>query len=57
MTIIKSKKAISEKVIEAFSRGEDGVLCYQSRLCVPNNDELRHHILVEISISLYFIHP
>ncbi|KAH0642735.1 hypothetical protein KY289_033709 [Solanum tuberosum] len=39
------------------SEGEDGVLRYQGRLCVPNVGELRKQILTEAHNSKYSIHP
>ena len=35
------KISVEAKVIESFSKGGDGVLRYQGRLCVPNVDGLR----------------
>ncbi|KAH0758100.1 hypothetical protein KY290_021593 [Solanum tuberosum] len=46
-------------VADALSRlsvGGDGVLRYQGRLCVPNVDDLREHILTEAHSSRYSIH-
>ena len=43
--------------MEVFSQGGDGVLPYQSRLCVPDVGELRKHILAEAHNTRYFIYP
>ena len=40
-----------------FSQGEDGLLRYQGRLCVPDVGDLRQHILAEAHNSRYSIHP
>ena len=40
-----------------FSQGGDDVLRYQSKLCVPDVDDLRKHILVESHNSRYSTHP
>ena len=42
--------------MEVFSQGEDGVICYQGRFCVPDVVELRQHILTEANNSRYSIH-
>jgi len=55
--LVDLKKSVSEKSIEAFSQGGDGVLQYQGRLCIPNVDELRNQILIEYHSSWYSIHP
>ena len=39
-----------------FSQGEDGLLRYQGRLCVPDVGALRQYILVESHNSRYYIH-
>ena len=40
-SFVDLKKFVEAKVIESFSKGGDGVLRYQGRLCVPNVDVLR----------------
>ncbi|WMV30084.1 hypothetical protein MTR67_023469 [Solanum verrucosum] len=52
-----SKGAIHQQKGEVFSQGEDGVLRYQGRLCVPNVGELSEQILTETPKSSYSIHP
>ena len=49
--LVDLKKSVETKVIEAFSKGGDGVLRYQGRLCVPNVDGLRELILEEAHSS------
>ncbi|WMV33168.1 hypothetical protein MTR67_026553 [Solanum verrucosum] len=38
--LVELNEAVLKKSIEAFSKGRDGVLRYQGRLCVPNVDYL-----------------
>jgi len=47
LVLVDLKNLISKKAIKAFSQGKNGVLRYQSRLCVLNVDELRDQILME----------
>ncbi|XP_069146028.1 uncharacterized protein [Solanum lycopersicum] len=54
---LELKGAVNNQRVEVFSQGGDGVLRYQSRLCVPNVVELRQHILEEAHNSRYSIHP
>ena len=56
-SLVDLKKSVESKVIEAFSKGGDGVLRYQWRLCIPNVDVLRELILQEAHSSEYTIHP
>ena len=49
--------AVYNQRLEVFSQGEDGVLRYQGRLCVPDVGELIQHILAEAHNSRYSIHP
>lgn len=55
--MIELKKIVSKKIIETFSQGEYGVVCYQGHLCVLNFDELRHPIFSKAHSSWYPIHP
>ena len=50
------KGAIHNHRVGVFSQGGDGVLRYQSIMCIPDVGELRHHILAEAHNSRYFIH-
>src|SRR5687767_15949628 len=56
-SLVDLKKSVETKVIEAFSKGGDGVLRYQGRICVFNVDGLRELILEEAHSSQYSIHP
>jgi len=40
-----------------FSKGEDGILRFKGRICVPNNEELRRAILEEAHKGSISIHP
>jgi hypothetical protein len=48
---------IKEEKFPGFSEGEDGVLWYKGRICVPNIKELKDKILREAHESAYSIHP
>ena len=52
---------IKEEVLEgrntAFSLSQDGILNFNGRLCVPNDEELRKQILSEVHETSYSIHP
>ena len=54
--LLELQNVVHNQRVEVFFQGEDGVLCYQGRLCVPDVGELRHHILVEYYNSRYYIH-
>ena len=45
------------KMNESFSLGDDGILRYLDRLCVPDVDYLRSRIIEEAHGSRYSIHP
>ncbi|XP_069146929.1 uncharacterized protein [Solanum lycopersicum] len=53
--LLESKVAVHNQSVEVFSQGGDGVLCYQSRLCVTDVGELRQHILAEAHNSQYLL--
>ena len=57
LILLELKRAVHNQRVEVFSQGGDGVLRYQSILCVPDVGELRQHILVETHNSRYSIHP
>ncbi|WMV24685.1 hypothetical protein MTR67_018070 [Solanum verrucosum] len=57
LILMELKELVLNKSVEAFSQGEDGVLRYQGRLCVPNVDGLREKILEVAHGSRYSIHP
>lgn len=56
-TLVELKKLVVDKNFEVFSQERDGVLPYQSWLCVPNVNGLREMILSEAHNSQYSIHP
>ncbi|KAA3484611.1 zinc finger and BTB domain-containing protein 11-like [Gossypium australe] len=37
-------------------KGNSGDVCFEGRLCVPNNDELRQNIIQEVHSSSYIMH-
>ena len=43
--------------MDKVAKGEDGVIRYEGRLCVPFNEELKTKILREAHHSKYTIHP
>ena len=51
------KDSVLLKMNESFALGDDGILRYQNRLCVPDVDDLRTRIVTEAHSSKYFIHP
>ncbi|XP_069152708.1 uncharacterized protein [Solanum lycopersicum] len=55
--LIELKGTVHNQRVEVFFQGEDGVLCYQGRLCVPDVGELRQYIFAEAHNSSYSIHP
>jgi len=55
--LLELKGAMHNQRMEVFSQGEDGVLRYHNRLCVPDEGELRQHIFAEAHNSRYSIHP
>ena len=55
--ILELKGAAHNERVEVFSHRGDGVLRYQSRLCVPDVGELIQHILEEAYNSRYSVHP
>jgi hypothetical protein len=48
---------IKEEKLPVFSEDEEGLLCYNGRICVPNVKELKDKILHEAHESAYSIHP
>jgi hypothetical protein len=51
------KRNIKEEKSPGFSEGDEGVLWYKGRICVPNVKELKDKILCEAHESAYSIHP
>ena len=50
--LLELKGTVHNQRVEVFSQGEDGVLYYQGRLCVPDVGELRKHIFLQKPITL-----
>ncbi|WMV50028.1 hypothetical protein MTR67_043413 [Solanum verrucosum] len=55
--LVELKESILKNSVEAFSQGGNGVLRYQSRLCVPDVDGLREKILEKAHDLRYSINP
>ena len=55
--LIELKDSVLLKMNESFALGDDGILRYQNRLCVPDVDDLRTKIVTEAHGSRYSIHP
>jgi hypothetical protein len=51
------KEKSSNKEIQGFKVDEHGVLWYEDRICVPQDEKLRRLILDEAHCSAYSIHP
>ena len=51
------KNRLQTKQIEHFHIDEKGVMIYEERLCVPDNEELRNKVLFEAHYSKFTIHP
>ena len=54
--LLELKANVHKQKISAFEQGRDGVLRYQSRLCVPMMDGLQERIMEEAHSSRYSIH-
>ncbi|XP_069152797.1 uncharacterized protein [Solanum lycopersicum] len=57
LVLMELKDSVLLKMNESFSLGDDVILRYQNRLCVPDVDDLRTRIMTEAHGSLYSIHP
>ncbi|XP_069150528.1 uncharacterized protein [Solanum lycopersicum] len=55
--LMEMKDSVLLKMNESFALGDDGILRYQNRLCVPDVDDLRTKIVTEAHGSRYSIHP
>ena len=55
--LMEMKNSVLLKMNESFALGDDGILRYQNRLCVPDVDDLRTKIVTEAHGSRYSIHP
>ena len=55
--LMEMKDSVLLKMNESFALGDDGILRYQNRLCVPDVDDLWTRIVTEAHGSRYSIHP
>ena len=55
--LMEMKDSVLLKMNESFALGDDGILRYQNRLCVPDVDDLLTKIVTEAHGSRYSIHP
>ncbi|XP_069150862.1 uncharacterized protein [Solanum lycopersicum] len=55
--LMEMKDSVLLKMNESFALGDDGILRYHNRLCVPDVDDLRTKIVTEAHGSRYSIHP
>ena len=54
--LLELHDAVHNQRVDVFSQGEDGVLRYQGRLCVPDMGELRNISLQKpITLDILFI--
>ena len=51
------KRKVSMGKASEFVIGNDGILRYRDRLCVPNIEDLKQQILAEVHTTPYSIHP
>ena len=54
--LMELKDSVLLKMNDSFALGDDGILRYQDRLCVPDVDDLRTRIVEEAHGSKYSIH-
>ena len=55
--MIKIKSDVGGKIVVVFEISGDGTLRYKGRLCVPDIDDLKQRIFVEVYYSCYVVHP
>ena len=55
--LLELKANVQKQRVLAFEQGGDGVLRYQSRLCVLMVDGLQERVMEEAHSSRYSIHP
>ena len=48
--LMQLKELVSRKLNESFSHGENDVIRYQGRLCVPSVDDLRRKLLKKLMV-------
>lgn len=57
VVLSKIRSDIAQGKASGFVIHDDGILRFQNRLCVPNDNELREMILKEAHSSAYSVHP
>ncbi|KAA3480831.1 DNA/RNA polymerases superfamily protein [Gossypium australe] len=45
---IMKRSLVRDNLTIGYSIGDDGILCYRNRICVPNSSNLKHDILSEL---------
>jgi hypothetical protein len=55
--LVRLKESISEGGQSEFNIDSSGAIRFRDRMCVPNDPELKRHILEEAHSSLYTMHP
>ena len=55
--LMELKDTVLDKMNESFALGDDDILSYQDRLCVPDVDDLLTRIIEEAHGTKYSIHP
>ena len=55
--LMELKDSVLLKMNESFALGDDGIIRYQNRLCVPDVNDLRARIVAEAHGSRYSIYP
>ena len=55
--LIQLKDSALVKMNESFALGDDNILRYHDRLCLPYVDDLRTRIIAQAHGSRYSIHP
>jgi len=51
------RNRMNKKEVFGFVMGSDGLLRFQDRICVPQDEELREKILREAHSTSYSVHP
>ena len=55
--LASKRKLVLENLGEEFSIRDDGMLMFGTRMCVPNDPELKQHLMEEGHSSAYDMHP
>ena len=54
---LAAKKLVAANSDEGFRVREDGMLMFDNRMCVPDDLELKRHLMKEGHNSAYAMHP